>query len=274
MTVGLTIEQMSNLSMERTIHAVDPLSTPPSTPGSLTVTARNLGFLVQWSKVDGVDGYNVIVSDTADMGNPLTQARVAGADTFEYFYNSGHVAVTRFFAVQTYKGNSFSEYTSPASATTVESKSSSSFPGNTTFTDTETEIATLTLTTTGGTIYVIGQATFSQNGADKSVAFKLKEDGVLLRTVNLIARNDVSTTGHQGTIFNFSTPAAGSHTYSMTADNLSDAATCTASSIGLLAMEVPLLVSAASPAPPTAPTPPKTPSDYPTGPEVPYRGGY
>lgn len=263
-----TVSRLSELAIERTITAVDPLGTPPSTPLNVTIAARNLGYLVQWSKVDGATGYNIIVSSTGDMSNPDRQIQVSGENTLEYFVNTGNTAVTNYISVQSVKGWAYSDYSDPQSVTTVESAANSNFPANATF-DAETTIATTTLTTTGGTLFVIGNGSFRQNGGDRTLVFKLKEDGVILRTIVGVCR-DSTDRGYGYTIFDFSTPAAGSHTYTLTAENSSSADVCNAESIGLCAMEIPLLVMTAASTPPSVPSTPATDTTVPKGSEGTY----
>jgi hypothetical protein len=263
-----TVSRLAELAIERTITAVDPLGTPPSTPLNVTLEARNLGYLVQWSEVDGATGYNIIVSSTGDMSNPDRQIQVSGQSTLEYFVNVGNTAVTNYVSVQSVKGWAYSDYSEPQSVTTAESAANSNFPVNATF-STETTIATTTLTATGGTLFVIGSGSFRQNGGDRTLAFRLKEDGVTIRTIIGVCR-DSSDRGYGYTIFDFSTPAAGSHTYTLTAENTSSADVCNAESIGLCAMEIPLLVMAEASTPPSVTTTPATEETVPTGSEGSY----
>lgn len=267
-----SIQRLGEMAVESTIVAVQPLSTPPSTPATVTLTARNLGILVQWSKVPGSEGYNILLNSTADMSAPEFQVAVPGQDTVEWFYNTGHAATTKFIAVQSYKGGRYSDYTVPQSSTTTEAQAGSDFPANANFNDSEDQIATVTLNTTGGTLVVMGTAVMTQNGGDKAVLLSIKEDGALLRAQPGIARNDPVSNGFQVVAFNFSTPAAGSHTYTLWAQNTLDNATCLASGIGLIAYESPLLVMTTAAAPPSAPVTPQIPTKMPTGPETPFFG--
>lgn len=244
---------LKRLAIERSYQTPVLMGTPPEVPKNLAATARNLGILIQWADISGVDGYNVVINSTQDFSNPDFQVRVAGETSREYFYQVGNVALTRYIAIQSYKGTRYSDLSSPVTVSTGVATSTSSFPGNVTFNNVETDLASVTITTTGNTLFVLGTAVFEQNGADKLVSLRLKEDGVTIRTASTIARNSgASTYGFQGTTFTFSTPSAASHTYKITAQNDTDAANCTASNIGIMAMEVPLLTSAATP--PTAPS--------------------
>ncbi len=255
------------MSVEPVMAGVQLLSTPPKPPVTVTAAARSLGILVQWSKVSGADGYNVLVSNDGDMSAPTLQVSVLGQNTVEYFYNTGHTSVTRFFAVQSFKGSRYSTYSTIVSATTVQAQANNNFPTTVTFT-TETTIATVTLSTTGGTMLAIGNAVLTQAAADTAVVLKLKEDGAIIRTVQTAARADAAlVNGWQSTAFNFSTPSAGSHTYILTAT--SGGGTCTASDIGLIVMEVPLLTMAAAGPPPSVLDAPELPTSYPSGPEGP-----
>lgn len=268
----IDFKQLSQMAIEPTMVGVQLLSTPPLPPVTVTVTARNLGVLVQWSKVSGSDGYNILISDTGDMGHPSEQVSVPGQNSVSYFYNTGHTTVTRFFAVQSYKGSRYSSYSSIVSTSTTQAVAGSQFPANTTFDDTpEVTIATVTLTTTGGTLFVIGSVSFYCATAEKAVTLRLKEDGVTIRTVVGAARNSAAH-GYGYVAFNYSTPAAGSHTYILTAVNSTDTAVSTADSIGLCVMEIPLLTMAAPPAPPTPAQEVEQPGSYPIGPDFP--GGF
>lgn len=271
----LTLEDLNRLSIERTVSAVDPLATPPQTPDNVSVTARSLGLLVQWSRVEGVDGYNVIVSGTEDMANPINQVRVPGESSLEYFLNTGHVSVSRYIAVQSYRGNAFSDYSSVVSATSTQAVSGSDFPGDMTYNNSEDTLCTVTLTTTGGTLYIIGSASLSFNGGNKDTFFRIREDGAILQgaEVKAVAKDTSSGFGNLALAFTFSTPSAGSHTYTLTAQNNTDTNVCTAARPGLCVMEVPLLISSAAPTPPSAVVSPPTTEYIPTGPGQRY-GGY
>jgi hypothetical protein len=262
----ISVQRLADMAIESTIVAVEPLATPPSAPATVTVSARNLGILVQWSKVPGADGYNLLISSDADMASPDIQVAVAGSNSVEYFYNTGHTAQTKYVAVQSYKGSRYSDYTAPQSVTTTEAQAASNFPVSATFTA-ETTIATVTITTTGGTLLAIGNAVLTQAAGDTAVVLRLKEDGATIRTVQTAARTDAAlVNGWQSTTFNFSTPTAGAHTYILTAESLG--LVCTASDIGLIVLEVPLVVMAAAAAPPSPPVTPQAPTDYPMGPEI------
>lgn len=269
----MSLEDLNRMSVESTIRATDPLSTPPETPDNISATARTFGILVQWSRIEGCEGYIVFVNDDEDFESPIEQVRIVGDSNLSYFYPSGNVSVTRFFAVSAYSGEIISEKSTVVSATSTSAEplSNSESPANTTFDSTETTIATNTLTTSGKTILIIGRAVFRDDDKSNLVTFRLKEDGVTIDTLQGVCIvTAASTYGFQYTCFNFSTPAAGSHTYTLTAQNDSNAETCNANSIKLIASEIPFLTAQEiNAAPSEAQSPALSPpqSDYiPSGP--------
>lgn len=275
----VTIEDLNRISIERTITGVDPLRTPPATPDNISATSRTFGVLVQWSRVEGCDGYTVLVSDDQDFESPIDQIKVVGESALSYTYPTGNVAVTRYFAVTAYSGDMTSEKTAVVSAasTSAEPLSNSESPANTTFTSAETTIATNTLTTSGKTILIIGRAAFRDDDKSNLVTFRLKEDGATIDTLQGVSLvTAASTYGFMYTCFNFSTPAAGSHTYTLTAQNDSNAETCNANSIQLIACEIPFLtaqeINAAPSEPPSIPQSPPAPDYIPIGPGYGFPG--
>lgn len=268
MNVSFTSQDLKKLSMERSLGVPASIGTTPLPPVNLTATVRNLGILIQWSDVAGVEGYNLIISSSQDMANPDMQIKLLGETTREYFHNVGNIAVTRYIAIQSFKGTRFSQLSSVVSAASGIATSSSTSPASTTYNNTETTLATLTVTTTGQTLLVIGKCVLRQNAVDKAANIRLKEDGVLIDQTKTISRNTgVGSYGIEAVVMKFSTPAAGSHTYIITGQNDDDATVVTVDNIQLMAAEIPLLTAATTP--PTAPsTPPivKQPTTYPTGP--------
>jgi hypothetical protein len=272
MAIGLSFDEISKLALERANVSVDPLPTPPAAPDNFTVTARNLGFLLQWSRVSGVDGYQIVVSANEDRSSPITILNAPGENNNEYFYSTGHVAVTRHFWIQSYKGSSFSEFTSPSSGTTPQSEAQFSFPNNTTFNGTETTLATINLTSNGGTVRVDGGVVTGVPGGvgAKTITVRIRRDGTEIRSLNGAAPDDAAGDANQYILMAYESLAAGTYAYTLTARNTTDNSTINAGSIQLLGAEIPLLLEAASASPPTPPPTPPNPQTYPTGPEMPY----
>jgi len=269
----MSAEHLNRLAIERAAQAPSAAATPPTTPKNLAVTVRNLGLAIQWSPVAGVDGYNLIINSDQDFSAPDVQVKVAGENSRDYFHNLGNVTVTRYVEIQSYKGGTFSDPSAPVTATSTEATSVSSAPANVNYNNVETELTHVHITTTGQTLLVLGYATITYNGAEQETDLILDEDGVDIRSIKGSTRSATGLYGHQYSVPSFTTPAAGAHTYTLTATNMTGASVCAASSIVLLAMEVPFLTSASTP--PTAPsTPPpvQTSTSHPTGAERP--GGY
>jgi hypothetical protein len=269
----MSAEHLNRLAIERAAQAPSSAATPPSTPKNLSVTVRNLGLAIQWSPVTGVDGYNLIINSDEDFSAPDVQVKVAGENTRDYFHNLGNVTVSRYVRIQSYKGNRFSDASASVSATSTEATSVSSAPADKTYNNVETELTHVHITTTGQTLLIMGFATLTYNGGEQETDLVLDEDTVAIATVEGATRNATGLHGHQYTVPAFRTPAAGAHTYSLSATNATGTSTCNASSILLLAMEVPFLTSASTP--PTAPSiapPVETSTSHRTGSE--RRGGY
>jgi hypothetical protein len=260
---------MQKLAVERTILSVDPLPTPPTAPDNITIEARNLGFLVQWSQVPGVDGYNVLISSDEDFSNPDTQKMVPGETTLETFIETGHIAVTRYFAVQSYKGGAFSDYNTVTSATTTQAQADFSSAADVSFDNTETDLTSKTVTATGGTLYLIGNTTLN-SATIQNVQLRLYEDAVELVTVTVPSYSTTGAVGTPGILFWFRTPTAGSRTYKITAQNVTSSNTCFAKIAQLFVSELPLVVLAAAGAPPSTAPATRPPSEIPTGPSRRY----
>lgn len=263
----MTLADLNRLATERTITAVDPLRTPPSSVDNISSTARTFGILVQWSRVEGCDGYIVLVSDDGDFDSPIDQVRVVGDSNLSYTYNTGNVAVERFFAVSPYSGDMVAAKSTVVSATSgnVEAGASqTNDPGTDTFNNNEKTLLTATLTTTGRNVLILAQGRVN-DPASKEYQFKLKEDGVLIHTVTGFSSDEI-----ESTVFKLRTPAAGSHTYIMTGQNTSDSTTLSVDVLNMVVFEIPFSTSVeASSTPSEPPSAPQSPpqTDYiPTGP--------
>ena len=263
----MTAAELNRLAIERTVTAVDPLRTPPTRVDNISATSRTFGILVQWSRVDGCDGYIVLVSDNGDFDSPIDQVRVVGDSNLSYTYNTGNVAVLRYFAVSAYSGSIVADKSDVVSATSgnVETGASQTdSPVATTFDNVETTLLTAVLTTTGRNVFIIARGRIN-NPAAKAYDLKLKEDGTLIDTATGFSTDEI-----ESTLFALRTPAAGSHTYTMTGQNTSDATVLSVDDLKMVVYEVPFSTSveaASTPSePPAAPqSPPQT--DYiPTGP--------
>ena len=270
----VTIHDLNRISVERTITAVDPLSTPPETPDNVSATSRTFGILFQWSRIEGAEGYDVIISDTEDFDEARTY-RVSGEDNLEYFYNTGNVAVTRYASIAAYRGSQSSARSSVVSATSgkVETGASqTNAPVATTFDNVETTLLTATLTCTGRNVVVVSRGRV-HNPDSKVYDFKLKEDGNLIDTVTGFSTDEIAST-----LFGLRTPTAASHTYTMTGQNTTDATALSVDDLRMMVFEVPFSTSVESGTAPSEPPAPKQsppqPEDIPSGPEQRYRYGY
>ena len=118
--LSIPIEELQRLSGPGKLSSEQALiKERPATPDNFVLTANQGGIRVQWSVVPGVEGYRVAVLDDQDLSAPLFTKTLDGDGTIEWFYDTGNVAVTRFFAVQSFQAETFSEFTSLKSATST-----------------------------------------------------------------------------------------------------------------------------------------------------------
>jgi len=113
-----TITDLRRISQERQIFDLDFFPDPPQTPENMIILAIIQGFRIQWSKVDGVDGYRIAVMDDNNLETPKRIIEVTGQNTLEYEWYVGDVAITRQFSVQSYKGDLSSAWYYPITAAT------------------------------------------------------------------------------------------------------------------------------------------------------------
>lgn len=115
----ITMERLLQMDTEREQVVPASLVSKPLAPDNISVTASKRGFRVQWSQVEDVDGYRVVVIDDQDLDEPNLIIERTGDSTLEYFYYVGNIAITRFFAVQSFIEDESSEFTTLTSATTT-----------------------------------------------------------------------------------------------------------------------------------------------------------
>ena len=87
-------------------------SQPPPIPTGVVANGQQGLIRVQWAPLtSGVYGYDVAVMTTANLDAPdVDIARIMGPKTREYAYPTGNVAITRYFAVRSFIGGSFSPW--------------------------------------------------------------------------------------------------------------------------------------------------------------------
>jgi hypothetical protein len=93
----------------------------PTTPSNIVVTGLKFGFVIQWSKVSGVTGYQIAVMSGNNLAAPNLLLSEMGEDSMERPYFVGDVALTRSFAVRAFiqstTGFLFSKFTEIKSGT-------------------------------------------------------------------------------------------------------------------------------------------------------------
>lgn len=93
---------------------------PPKVPTAPVVTGQQGLLRIQWITVAGVDGYDVAIMTNQNLAAPdINIARVTGDKQREWVYQTGNVAVTRYFAVRTFAGGFFSDWTVPVAGTSA-----------------------------------------------------------------------------------------------------------------------------------------------------------
>lgn len=124
MPVGFTLQELLKLQQERSQVEYNLLPTRPQAPTFIKATGLKLGFRIEWSQVEGADGYRVAVMTTNNLAVPdKLSPLVEGDTTLEYTWFVGDVALVRQFTVQAYKRSVtgeilFSEFTRPFVAAT------------------------------------------------------------------------------------------------------------------------------------------------------------
>lgn len=103
---------------------------PPSPVPTAPVVTGQQGLLrVQWITVPGSDGYDVAIMTSPNLAAPdVNIVRVMGDKNREFVYPTGNVAITRYFAVRSFIGGFFSDWTIPVSGTSVVFGSAESAP--------------------------------------------------------------------------------------------------------------------------------------------------
>src|SRR5215471_17164891 len=88
-----------------------PADFPPVTPATVQVTGQQGLIRVQWSPVPDMDGYDIAIMTTPNLAaRDVNIDRKMGDKNREYLYATGNVAVTRYFAVRSFRNNYFSDW--------------------------------------------------------------------------------------------------------------------------------------------------------------------
>ena len=91
---------------------------PPATPPSVSVEGKQGGFIIYWSVVQGVDGYRIAVMSSPNLKTPDRGTfTVNSSTTTRFLYPVANI--TRYFAVQSFRGGSVSVWSSMVSATST-----------------------------------------------------------------------------------------------------------------------------------------------------------
>jgi len=97
-----------------------PADFPPVTPSTVQVTGQQGLIRVQWSPVPEMDGYEIAIMATPNLAAPdVNIDRKMGDKNREYLYATGNVAITRYFAVRSFRSGYFSDWSPIQSATSV-----------------------------------------------------------------------------------------------------------------------------------------------------------
>ena len=215
--ISIPIEELQHLSGPGKLSSEQALiKERPVKPDNFVLTANQGGIRVQWSIVPGVEGYRVAVLDDQDLSAPLFTKTLDGDGTIEWFYDTGNVAVTRFFAVQSFQAQTFSDFTTLKSATSLAAAVPTVSVNTTRQTRTgatpEAVILTYTVsadslgTNDGLRYYVAG----IMEGANSSKTVRVRWDGiagtVLGNVLETASQTDAWTV--QGVIFNRNSASA------------------------------------------------------------------
>lgn len=103
--VAFSAKELANLSVERARQEIASFPIRPQTPDNFSVTGKKFGYYLIWSRVDGVDGYQIAVMTGNDLSAPQLIIEVPGKDTMQFSYTVGDVAAARTFSVQSYKNS-------------------------------------------------------------------------------------------------------------------------------------------------------------------------
>ena len=182
----LSMERLNEMSLERAQTAPDSFASKPLPPDNFQVTAGKRRFTIQWSQVEGVDGYRVIVIDDQDASQPDLIKTISGSTTLEWVYPFPNVAATRYFAVQSFSADESSEFTELVSATTtidVPNLLVSDFTSNAHTGDTdETDLVTYTMPGntmgTGDAIRITAWGGLTNDGSNKTIRLRVGGNSV------------------------------------------------------------------------------------------------
>ncbi len=214
--LSIPIEELQRLSGPGKLASEQALiKERPATPDNFVLTANQGGIRVQWSVVPGVEGYRVAVLDDQDLSAPLFTKTLNGDGTIEWFYDTGNVAITRFFAVQSFQADSFSEFTALKSATSA--LSDGAVAANTTRqtrTGATPEAVILTYTAAANSLgtneglryYSAG----TMEGANAAKTVRVRWDGVAGTILGSVVESSAQTDAWtiQGVIFNRNSASA------------------------------------------------------------------
>lgn len=93
---------------------------PAPIPTGTVVTGQQGLLRVQWTPNPGVDGYDVAIMTSPNLAGPdINIVRVMGPKSREFAYASGNSAITRYFAVRSFVGGSYSAWSPIVSGTSV-----------------------------------------------------------------------------------------------------------------------------------------------------------
>lgn len=105
MPVIFTLAELQRLQQEQERVELSLIPERPLTPANFTASGRKFGFICQWAKADGVDGYQLAVMTVQNLAAPQLLVDCPGKDTMNWEYFVGDVALTRYFSVQSYKNS-------------------------------------------------------------------------------------------------------------------------------------------------------------------------
>ena len=153
-----TIQDLQRLSENSAAYLnFDLVGLLPTTPLNVKATGERMLIRVQWAEASDVDGYRVAVMTNQNLANPdIGLFTVEGAKQREFVYNTGNNALTRFFAVQSFLGGAFSEFSPVVSSISTRTSNNDSGAVTTASQTTlnATETVTRTLAFPGNTIGV------------------------------------------------------------------------------------------------------------------------
>lgn len=117
----VTLESIRTLDQTRWPNPTKlTIGMPLAVPTSIQVTGNTGFFVIQWATVPGAEGYRIAVMSDTNLANPNIGMFIAyGQKTARYDYMVGNIVLTRNFAVQAFRLEEFSAFSSIASATSL-----------------------------------------------------------------------------------------------------------------------------------------------------------